>query len=652
MAPDEKIYYTRAGSEWLSVINNPNAIGTACNHVFDGVQLSPGTLSNEGLPPFLNGFFAPSYAILEGCAGQPSQFSIDEIGVCPGSSVVWDFGDPASGAANTSTDPNPVHTYNSAGTYNAVATITTPLNTYQAFRDIVIIDEPTLSGIQDLFACDNDRDGVELIDFSGNINAAFGGQSRSTYNVQVYGSQQDAEDDINRLPVQFSTDSGIFFIRIFGVNSRGCELIQPFEVTVNDEPDIFIDNRFECDEFNDGIELFDLDLIGLEALGANQNPVLFNYSFHRTRGQAESNSNPLPLAYQNTAPNETLFIRIEVNANQLCFNVAEFSINLQTEPEITGDLQIQLCDDVSRDNREQFDLLSLESQIRSMQPAGYTIDFFTNQSDAEANVNSISSDFTNSSPEQTVWVRLTNNADVVCSDVAPIELEVFERPTVEITGDAFKCIGDSIDLTATAGFVSYEWSTLEITPSITVTDPGTYSVTITDSNGCNDFTEFTVTDFEPTQITDIQVEEFTLRNNSIIVSVSGSGPFEYSLDNFTYQESNVFTGLIPGFYTVYVRDLNGCDLIEQDTEIIYGPPFFTPNGDTFNDRWQVTAIETEPDARIFIFDRFGKLLIQLSPLSAGWDGTFLGNPMPSTDYWYLVELADGKSFRGHFSLKR
>ena len=60
---------------------------------------------------------------------------------------------------------------------------------------------------------------------------------------------------------------------------------------------------------------------------------------------------------------------------------------------------------------------------------------------------------------------------------------------------------------------------------------------------------------------------------------------------------------------------------------------------------------------IYIFDRYGKLLKQLSPLGSGWDGTFNGKPLPATDYWFTVKYEEPgteiiKTFRAHFSLKR
>jgi len=51
-------------------------------------------------------------------------------------------------------------------------------------------------------------------------------------------------------------------------------------------------------------------------------------------------------------------------------------------------------------------------------------------------------------------------------------------------------------------------------------------------------------------------------------------------------------------------------------------------------------------------DRYGKLLKQMNPNSEGWDGTYRGKELPSSDYWYRIELADGRMVSGNFTLKR
>ncbi|RRJ89930.1 gliding motility-associated C-terminal domain-containing protein, partial [Paenimyroides tangerinum] len=87
------------------------------------------------------------------------------------------------------------------------------------------------------------------------------------------------------------------------------------------------------------------------------------------------------------------------------------------------------------------------------------------------------------------------------------------------------------------------------------------------------------------------------------------------------------------------------------------PKFFTPNNDGYNDTWNIFALKEQPEAKIYIFDRQGKLLKQLSPAGEGWDGTFNNSQLPSTDYWFKAEYIEPntglqKEAIGHFTLKR
>ncbi|WP_391593654.1 T9SS type B sorting domain-containing protein [Winogradskyella sp.] len=55
---------------------------------------------------------------------------------------------------------------------------------------------------------------------------------------------------------------------------------------------------------------------------------------------------------------------------------------------------------------------------------------------------------------------------------------------------------------------------------------------------------------------------------------------------------------------------------------------------------------------MLIFNRYGKLIKELDPLSVGWDGTLNNAKMPATDYWFKVTLQDGRTFTSHFAIKR
>jgi gliding motility-associated-like protein len=83
-----------------------------------------------------------------------------------------------------------------------------------------------------------------------------------------------------------------------------------------------------------------------------------------------------------------------------------------------------------------------------------------------------------------------------------------------------------------------------------------------------------------------------------------------------------------------------------------GVPKFYPNGDGYNDYWNVKGLSANFNGKsiIYIFNRFGKLLNHSNRSRMGW--YFTGQPLPSDDYWYTVKLEDGREVKGHFSLKR
>ena len=144
-------------------------------------------------------------------------------------------------------------------------------------------------------------------------------------------------------------------------------------------------------------------------------------------------------------------------------------------------------------------------------------------------------------------------------------------------------------------------------------------------------------------------------NGSITVLATDPGNYLYQLDYGPWQASNVFSNVPQGTHTITVSDANGCSLpiSVSNIKVISYPAYFTPNGDATHDTWTITGLTD--DARIFIFDRYGKLIKQIAPNGPGWDGTYNGQPLPSSDYWFSVDYTEAsvsKNFTSHFSLKR
>ena len=104
------------------------------------------------------------------------------------------------------------------------------------------------------------------------------------------------------------------------------------------------------------------------------------------------------------------------------------------------------------------------------------------------------------------------------------------------------------------------------------------------------------------------------------------------------------------------RDVFGqCGEIVLEAIVINYPNYFTPNGDGTHDSWMIRNLVFLEGSTITIFDRYGKIMTQLNHNSMGWDGTYNGQPMPATDYWFLVNYQrnnEPRIFKAHFSLKR
>lgn len=149
-------------------------------------------------------------------------------------------------------------------------------------------------------------------------------------------------------------------------------------------------------------------------------------------------------------------------------------------------------------------------------------------------------------------------------------------------------------------------------------------------------------------------------SNNIEIVVAGNGSYEYAINGGEFQDSPIFLDVPPGENTVIINDKNGCGTTDPIPFLVVGyPKFFTPNADGFNDFWNIKGIETLVDPVIFIFDRYGKLLKQMNQNTLGWDGTYIGKPMPSSDYWFKIEYSRdeqgiivAKTLRTHFSLVR
>ena len=408
----------------------------------------------------------------------------------------------------------------------------------------------------------------------------------------------------------------------------------------------------------------------------------------------------ITITLTNNSTNTTL--PAGVSSGTIEFKVYQQPIAYPSDPSVAGVYTFEECDD---DNdglalgEEVFDMSTIKTDlltdISGTYPAQDPGDFDFEFSVAGSPI-TLGSDYTAITGDQ-IEVTITNPLFTSCEETITIDFVVNPLPSFDIDDPTVICLNltQPVEIgtsnwngAADPSIYTYSW-TLDSDPSFSETTEtifpdkgGIYTVVAEDPiTFCTQTKSITVTESEIASIdldkdgdvTDseydhfIEVLDLTNDNTNTItinnVTDLGIGDYEFSLDDAfgPYQDDPVFTDVPPGVHTVYIRDKNsyytydyGCGIAEIKVSIIGYKKYFTPNGDGINEKWKILGINFDfnKDSKVYIFDRYGKLLKQLDPLSEGWDGTYIGKPMPATDYWFRTYLEDGREFKGHFSLVR
>jgi len=254
--------------------------------------------------------------------------------------------------------------------------------------------------------------------------------------------------------------------------------------------------------------------------------------------------------------------------------------------------------------------------------------------------------------------------------VAETKVSVDKPLTGSITGDSLLCTGGTTLNASSYNATTYSWtidgssnelgnrSTFPVAAVIATTEPivTTYRVEMTRGK-CSAEETFTVTVFTLPRIS--RIDSIGYLDRKIIADENyGTPPFLYGVDG-KFDEYPEKFNLSLGLHTFVIEDVLGCRSKEVTHTVrarmpIF-PSFFSPNGDGENDTWDIINLrDYYPNATVEIYDRSGRLVAKYpGSHSTGWDGTWNGQPMPSTDYWYIVD-DDGldQAFVGHFTLIR
>ncbi|WP_181896407.1 T9SS type B sorting domain-containing protein [Seonamhaeicola aphaedonensis] len=562
-----------------------------------------------------------------------------------------------------------------------------------------------------LYHCDNgldERDGVATFNLSS-IRDDISLNVFSTINVSVhfYESQVDAELETNEIPdisnhQNFnSPNSQSIWVRVKSDLGNNCLGLQELtDLLIVEALPIANPVTFssQCDyDTNDTVLSYPFDASNLEADILNgQDPMSVTITYFDDTGNLllYADGTPVISPIQPTflTENQTITVRVTNNSTNdpdgACYDETNVEFIIDEQPIIANVVPPQeVCDgdsgDIDDDGYFLFDTSGFLATILGSQT---NMEIYFDYVDENGNLITDSPTLPNplNSANQTINVVVVNPINTSCFANTTIDLIVNPLPEFEIDSEHIVCTSDptfTVELDPVEASVietfTYEWRWTSLdgsavnqllpdtTPTISVSIPGTYHVTLTKTDGtsCSRTRDIFVNASEIATINqdDITVVDFTENDNTVTINTTnlGQGNYEYALveenSNFiVYQDEPEFTNVRPGFYTIYVNDKDGCGVVTLNISVLGYMKFFTPNNDGFNDFWQIIGVSAsfQANSRILVFDRYGKLLKQISSLQDGWDGTFNGNMMPTDDYWFKVFLEDGRVYSGHFTLKR
>lgn len=542
------------------------------------------------------------------------------------------------------------------------------------------------SDLMPIEVCDSTADGdstngIETFDLTSMETLLLNGSSIADFEVLYY------DDPATTIPIATPeafqntiANEQIIYAIIRNRFNANCVTTAEFTIRVNPLPNVQQSVAFQnCDEDGvaDGFTNFNLN--ELNTIIVNESITDFSISYHTSLNDADVGVNALnPLPYNNQTAS-TIYGRVENNVTG-CYDITTIALDVSTTSLSPNFIrEIALCDDDNApDGIYEFDLTTVENDFINQFPTGQnlSVHFFKNLSDAQLEENEIlnTTNYSNGNPfSETIYVRVESEDNGDCFGIGPnLLLTVHPRPEFEVDQSETFCLnGGSVTLNTfnPNGAYTYVWTdsknaTISTSEFATVSAEDVYTVVATSNEGCVSFpVSFQVKASGISTITEANISVEDLSNNNTITIDNtniGIGNYEFALDNEfgPYQGDTVFSNVSAGEHTLYVRDKNGCGTLALQVFVMGFPKFFSPNGDGANDTWNIKGLSNEylQNTTVYIYDRYGKLLKQIKPSAAGWNGIFNGQLLAANDYWYVVNLVDEmgntRIYKGHFSLIR
>lgn len=330
---------------------------------------------------------------------------------------------------------------------------------------------------------------------------------------------------------------------------------------------------------------------------------------------------------------------VSVGAYSCTPTVYPIQFDFGTQLSFNSTQKVDICDnDISGDQT-----FSLADYIKVItDETNVTATYFKNESEAKIGGNSTVPSSQTIRADVKFFIRIEK------ADFCPSYKEItfkFKQPRASLLLKKMKtviCKDAETDLIAEDDFDYYKWSNGvegQFANKIENVEAGEYSVELT-SNGCVYTQIVKIAEAEEPVIDNVLIEGTTVT----ILASGGSQPYTYSLDNGSYQSSNIFTNVPLGTHTIFVKGSDGCSVIAKEFTLINTQNVITPNNDGINDFIDYSSLLTKLEPRFEVYDRNGILLFTGDTANQFiWNGKWNGRDLPTSSYWYIMQWNESGS---------
>ncbi|WCO00346.1 T9SS type B sorting domain-containing protein [Psychroserpens ponticola] len=343
---------------------------------------------------------------------------------------------------------------NYTNTVNPITLYTRVANTQTTCYDIssleiLVIDPPIVMQPSDIIICDDDQDGYSIVDLENRIPEIVSDTTDLLFTFHT--TFEDADFGTNSIstPESYNTQTETVFVRIESLITT-CHIIVNFDVIINTLP-VFIpiSNFITCESDDDGINDFVFNLKDDEILNGQLGKQVL---YFETAQDAINRSNIIDknITYQNASNPQTIHVRVENLTDIDCFGTSSLILNVTPFPLFNQPVSYDVCDDISNDGFENFDLTQKVTEVSNNIPESLDISFHQSYSDANLDLNELPLNYTNITNPQLLYVRIENGS--FCHSLSTFLLNVVQVPEINSAPDLISCDNDfdgivSFDLT-------------------------------------------------------------------------------------------------------------------------------------------------------------------------------------------------------------